>query len=487
MLGMDKNTLLKIQIIETLDRLSAPISLKELQLKIEHASLGTIRMNCKELQTIIAELYKNKDYSLKLCINNGGIQLERSSSNLQSLAGYLYQQDLACQIIRAILVKRKISAIQFCMAKNISESKLRRKIKEINRELADYELYISCSANISLKGREVDIRRFYYIFLRGLYQQFAMVGASDTDSYYQLSQQIEADLKLTDNPANREMISFWLLITNQFLNKKADLTFTRAEQEWLNQFKFPNKPPFLKTWNTNEWKFFLHAIYSSLLNDFELQTKNPSQDQVFSQAATHWIAAFTNNFRPLNHREQKFITRKIKQLYAALVFFNLNDDMLNRLSDTLSLNTLQTQFPYYHHRFEAFWDKFTQEVSWCDQQQLKLYSLLTCVSLFPLENCLPNISIYVFSEYSELFSILIREKIQLHFKNQYHLDFVAEPQTAQLIIGTSPACRNFLVEGQEFLIIRSNLSATDYKDIEVVLTSLVAKDLAESSKKLNLG
>lgn len=34
MLGMDKNTLLKIQIIDTLDGLQVPISLKELQEKL---------------------------------------------------------------------------------------------------------------------------------------------------------------------------------------------------------------------------------------------------------------------------------------------------------------------------------------------------------------------------------------------------------------------------------------------------------------------
>ena len=86
MLGMDRNTLLKIQIIETLDALQTPISMKELQEIIGHASLGTIRVNCKELQSIIEDLYIDKDYSLRLRMDNGrGIQLDRTSTNLQSL------------------------------------------------------------------------------------------------------------------------------------------------------------------------------------------------------------------------------------------------------------------------------------------------------------------------------------------------------------------------------------------------------------------
>lgn len=238
MLGMDRNTLLKIQIIETLDALQTPISMKELQEIIGHASLGTIRVNCKELQSIIEDLYIDRDYSLRLRMDNGrGIQLDRTSTNLQSLISYLYQHDLACEIIRAVLARRKISAIQFCMEKNISESKLRRKIKEINQELTDYDLYISCSTKISLKGREVDIRRFYYIFVRGLYYQFTQIEWLNTKSYLQLARQIEEYLKLTNNPANSEMICFWLLITNQSLSKKGTLSFNEIENDWLNQFK----------------------------------------------------------------------------------------------------------------------------------------------------------------------------------------------------------------------------------------------------------
>ncbi|MDU5336958.1 helix-turn-helix domain-containing protein [Enterococcus sp.] len=483
MLGMDRATLLKIQIIETLDGLQAPISLKELQEKIGHASLGTIRVNCKELQGIIEDLYTEEDYSLNLRMNNGrGIQLNRSSTNLQSLTSYLYKQDLACEIIRTVLAKRKISAIQFCMDNNISESKLRRKIKEINQDLTDYDLYISCSAKMSLKGREIDIRRFYYIFIRGLYHQFIQIEWINTETYFQLAQQIGEYLKLMNNPTNLEMISFWLLITNQSLSKKGTLVFNDAELDWLNRFKYPKKPAFLKTWDTNEWKFFLYAIYSSLLNDFELQPKNSSQELFFDQAISRWIEYFTHYFRPLNSREQKFVARKIRQHYAAFALFRLNDPMIDQLRNSVALNDVQTDFPYYFRRFDAFWKDFTQAVPGFDRRQLRIYSFLTCVTLFSIENCLPELSVYVFSEHSELFGIFIQEKINLHFKNRYHLNFVDDPRDARLIIGTSPSCKNFLSEGQKCVIIRSNISATDYLDIEAILESMVNKDLAQSKE-----
>lgn len=484
MLGMDRNTLLKIQIIETLDGLQAPISLKELQEKIGHASLGTIRVNCKELQAIIEDLYTEADYSLDLRMDNGrGIQLNRSSTNLQSLTSYLYKHDLACEIIRAILARRRISAVQFCMEKNISESKLRRKIKEINQELTDYDLYISCSAMINLKGREVDIRRFYYIFIRGLYHQFSQVEWINTENYFRLAKQIEETLKLKDNPTNLEMISFWLLITHQSLGKKGVLVFNHAEEEWANRFKYPKKPAFLRTWDTNEWKFFLSAIYSSLLNDFELQPRNPSKEFFFNEAVSYWIKYFTRHFRPLNSREQKYVARKIKQHYAATAFFRLNDPMINQLRNSVALDKVRTEYPYYFLRFEAFWNDFTQAVPGYDRRQLRVYSFLTCVTLFSLENCLPRISVYAFSEHSEPFSVFIQEKIDLHFKNRYHLTFVEDPKEAQLIIGTSPTCESFLSEGQSHVIIRSNITNTDYHDIELILESLVEKDLEELSKR----
>ncbi|MFR3685161.1 MAG: helix-turn-helix domain-containing protein [Enterococcus sp.] len=482
MLGMDRNTLLKIQIIETLDALQTPISMKELQDKIGYASLGTIRVNCKELQSIIEDLYTDKDYSLKLRMDNGrGIQLDRTSTNLQSLISYLYQHDLACEIIRAVLAKRKISAIQFCMDKNISESKLRRKIKEINQELTDYDLYISCSAKISLKGREVDIRRFYYIFVRGLYYQFSQIDWLNTSSYLQLARKIEEYLKLTINPTNSEMICFWLLITNQSLSKKGILAFNEVEDDCINQFKYPKRPSFLRTWNTNEWKFFLYAIYSSQLNDFELQQKNASDDPFFNQVVTHWTTCFSHHFRSLSNREQKVIARKLKQHYASLVFFHLNDQMLEHLKNTVALDNLQEQCPYYYRRFDAFWDDFTQAVPGFDRRQLRIFSFLTCVEFFSLENCLPEISVYAFSEHNQLFSVFIQEKINLHFKNRYHLRFVEDPNDAQLIIGTSPGCKELQMEDKKYVIIRANLCGTDFNAIENVLEVLVKKELENLS------
>lgn len=483
MLGMDRNTLLKIQIIETLDALQTPISMKELQEIIGHASLGTIRVNCKELQSIIEDLYIDRDYSLRLRMDNGrGIQLDRTSTNLQSLISYLYQHDLACEIIRAVLARRKISAIQFCMEKNISESKLRRKIKEINQELTDYDLYISCSTKISLKGREVDIRRFYYIFVRGLYYQFTQIEWLNTKSYLQLARQIEEYLKLTNNPANSEMICFWLLITNQSLSKKGTLSFNEIENDWLNQFKYPKKPSFLKTWNTHEWKFFLYAIYSSQLNNFELQPKNTVDESFFTQVITHWTTNFSRHFRPLSTREQKVIARKLKQHYASLIFFRLNDQMLEHLKNNFALDNLQTQCPYYYRRFDAFWEDFTEAAPGFAHRQLRIFSFFTCVTLYSFENCLPEISVYAFSEHNELFSVFIQEKINLHFKNRYHLKFVEDPNKAQLIIGTSPGCKDLQLEDKKYVIIRANLCGTDFNAIENVLEVLVKKELENTAK-----
>ncbi|MDT2674557.1 helix-turn-helix domain-containing protein [Enterococcus dongliensis] len=482
MLGMDRNTLLKIQIIEILDRLQMPISLKELQTRIGSASLGTIRVNCKELQTIIDVLYADKDYSLNLRINNGrGIQLERSSTNLQSLTNYLYQHDLACEIIHTILAKRELSAIQFCLAKNISESKLRRKIKEINLELSDYGLYISCATTIRLKGREVDIRRFYYLFIREFHQQFSQVDGIDTNAYFQIAQQLENDLKLRNNPTNLEIISFWLLITNQSLSKKGQLCFDQVELKQLARFSYPEKPTYLRNWNTDEWQFFLYALYSSLLTNFELQPKNAAEDSFLDQAVLQWITCFTQHFRPLNEQEQRLIAKKLNQHYAALEFFQLNDLMIDRLRSSVALNCVCTQFPYYSRRFETFWRDLIQKMPDYEHKQLRVYSFLTCVTLFPLENCLPKITVYVFSEYSELFSVFIQQKIHLYFKNRYQLHFVEDPRSAQLIIGTSPSCKNFLLEEQESVIIRSNISTTDYQDIEIILAALVKKDLSKIS------
>ncbi|MCQ4677714.1 hypothetical protein NE563_21390, partial [Enterococcus avium] len=75
-------------------------------------------------------------------------------------------------------------------------------------------------------------------------------------------------------------------------------SFTEIENDWLNQFKYPKTPSFLKTWNTHEWKFFLYSIYSSQLNNFELQPKKTVDESFFTQVITHCTTNFSRQFRP---------------------------------------------------------------------------------------------------------------------------------------------------------------------------------------------
>lgn len=480
MLGMDKNTLLKIHIIDLLDSLQVAISLKELQEKIGYASLGTIRLNCKELQTMIDTLYVENHYSLKLSIDNRrGIQLVRSSTNLQTLISYLYQQDLACEILCLILSKRTISAVQFCMDNSISESKLRRKIKEINCELADYDLYISCSTNIRLRGREIDIRRFYYIFMRVLYRQFEQIEWANTAGCMKVAKNIEEHLSILNTPTNIETISFWLFVTNQSLSTKGQISFNLKDKEKFDYFDYPEKPSFFKNWNIDEWRFFVIAIYSSGLQNFDLPSNCPNQELFLEQVVTHWSNSFTKHFQPLSSHEQENLAGRLKQHYIAFKFFQLNESLVDIWSNAIALRRVRSEFPYYYRRFTEFWQEFTKAVPDFDYRQLRLYSFLTCVKLYSLENCLPKISVYTFSEQGELASLFIKDKICLHFKNRYRLTFVEDPQDAQLIIGTSPSFKTFLSEEQKSVIIRSNISTTDYDDIESVLKLLVEKDLAE--------
>ncbi|WP_407856172.1 helix-turn-helix domain-containing protein [Enterococcus hailinensis] len=482
---MDRNTLLKIQIIDILDSFQTPISLKELQEKIGYASIGTIRLNCKELQVIIDELYTAKSYSLELLMNNGrGIQLIRSSSNLQTLKIYLYQKDLGFEIIREILAKRSISTIQFCLDNNISESKLRRKIKQINYEIADYHVHISCSATISLKAREVDVRRFYYVFLRGFYRQFDQITWFNTDNYLQLALQTEEYLKLSNNLTNLEMISFWIFITYQAIDKKSPLLLSDKEADLMSRFKFPPKPAFLKNWEIDDWQYFLTAIYCSQLSNFELKAKDPAEEDFFYYASAHWVSLFSKHFRPLTAIEQKYVFEKIKQQYASFFFFKLNDAMLDQLCNSIALENMYAEFPYYFNRFQAFWEEFTQTVPEYKQRQLYVYSVLTSVTLFSLENYLPQVSVYVHTEFCELFNIYIQQKIDLHFRNHYQLTFTQHPKDAQLVIGTTPTCRLFLLDEQESIVIRSNISEKDYYDIDQKLQAIVQKSLLPLPEKV---
>lgn len=228
--GLDKNTLLKRKIIDVLDQQSQPLTYKELVEIVQTSSVGTLQIICKELAELMEKLYPDQSCSIVIQKEKHGttLNLMRSSDNLQLFYDHLYMSDLAYEILQTLLMKRKTSTIMFCMNQGLSESSLKRKVKDINLEICDFGIRITCAKQLSLKGPETKIRAFHYIFLRSMHRQFFTVPRiQNLATDYQLALDIADYLDVSDDLPLVERFAYWVFITQLALSKGKNCSFLK--------------------------------------------------------------------------------------------------------------------------------------------------------------------------------------------------------------------------------------------------------------------
>ena len=134
----------------------------------------TILNCCHEIQRTDGT-YLSKWRGLSDHLSNLGIQLFRRSSSLQYLYDDFYSSDLFYEIIEQLIQQRQFSTNEFCDKYGVSVSKLKRKIKEINKLVNHYQMHISVSAKVTIKAEEAQLRMFSYAFLYGIHRQFSRI------------------------------------------------------------------------------------------------------------------------------------------------------------------------------------------------------------------------------------------------------------------------------------------------------------------------
>ncbi|MGG5315111.1 helix-turn-helix domain-containing protein [Enterococcus sp. AZ072] len=481
--GLSKNTLLKRDIIEVLDRTQEPISYKELQMDIPYVSSSTLKATCAELAELLEQLYPDKNCFLQFSKEKKtiSISLVRSSNNLQFFYDYIYSDDLAHDILQVLLLRRKFSTIEFCHAHGVSESKLKRKIKDINRELRSFDLYISCSNQLNLKGREVNIRAFHYILLRIVHRQFFTIPESAyLHETYQLGKYIADYLGVPNDLPLIERFAYWVLITRTGLFKGEELQFSAKEEQLISNLVFPEKPVFLARWSEQDWQFLLIAIHCSISDYFRLETKDENLAKTDSQE--RWIELFQYYFRPLTIEEKRLAFEKLQQLDLTTYFFPLSTNFLLVLKEFIGLEDLAVMYPRYIQQFDCFWQDWSMQFPDRNSEMFRMFSLLTSVTILPMEELLPEVAVYAFSENNDAFKQYIKIKITFSFSNRYHLTFVDSPQKADLLIGTTNFYENDASPHQKYLIVRTRVYQRDLDDISNALEAIIDRRLVESSQ-----
>lgn len=477
--GLSKNTLLKREIIEVLDRTKQPISYKELHATIPYVSLSKLKATCVELAELMEQIYPEKTCFLQFIKekNTVSIALIRSSNNLQFLYDYIYSDDLAYDILQVLLLRRTISTMEFCHNNGVSESKLKRKLKDINHELISFNLYISCSNQLNLKGREINIRSFHYILLRIVHRQyFTIPKSSSLQENYQLGKHIANYLGVFPNDSPLiERFAYWVLITRTGLFRGEKLQFNRKEEQLISNLVFTKKPIFLARWSQQDWQFLLIAIHCSMSDHFQLKLKDESLPKPTRQK--QWVELFQNYFRPLTAKETEIAFDKLQKIELTTYFFPLSTNFLLVLKEFVGLSDLSLMYPRYMQQFDYFWQDWSSQFPALNSDMFYMFSLLTSISFFPMEELLPDIAVYAFSENSDVFKQYIKIKITFFFSNRYHLTFVDSPQEADLLIGTTNFYEEDTLPNQKYLIVRTKVCQKDLDNIQVALEEIIDQNL----------
>ena len=164
MYGISSTAWLKQNILFALEEETHFISSRELTRIIGNYSQSTIKKICRELQEELEKTYPADLATLIIDQRNGIKLLRKPFINYQKLLSSIFSAELGYELLQQLLLKRTISTLAFCNSHYISESQLRRKIKDINASLKKHKIYISLSTDITIVGEEYRLRSFFFVF-----------------------------------------------------------------------------------------------------------------------------------------------------------------------------------------------------------------------------------------------------------------------------------------------------------------------------------
>ena len=254
--GLEKDFLLKNQLLQLLDNSSDYITFTEIACHLKYYSVELLQHTCRNIQQDFL-----KNYSVKQCElvihPHFGVRLLRNSISLKELVDYYAEQELSYILLQELFRYRELIASDFYENQYVSESTLRRKIKRINQSLAHYNLRITFAYKIKLTGSELAIRSFYFYFLFLFYRQLpAVPGIAEQGFFESKAIKIQNHLGLTLSLKELGVFSLIYYVHEHGVHSGTPLRLTEKENEHFHQFDFPPKPNFLNNWSFNDWQFF---------------------------------------------------------------------------------------------------------------------------------------------------------------------------------------------------------------------------------------
>lgn len=434
--GLEKDFLLKNQLLQLLDNSSDYITFTEIACHLKYYSVELLQQTCRKIQQDFLKNYSAKQCELVIH-PHFGVRLFRKSISLKELVDYYADQELSCILLQELFRYRELIASDFYENQHVSESTLRRKIKRINQSLAHYNLRITFAYKIKLTGSELAIRSFYFYFLFLFYRQLpAVPGIAEQVFFESKAIKIQNHLGLTLSLKELGVFSLIYYAHEHGVHSGTPLRLTEKENELFHQFDFPPKPNFLNNWSFNDWQFFLLFTMATDLfeQDFDIATRDVLVP-LFVFESLAWGQAFKMAFGQLTGEEQALVHEAIQKSLVLSYFISIDDEFF-RLFQVINFETFQQQNPLFYQRFEQFWNDFRFKVPALDSSSFKFTSLMLASYFSPLDTQLYSVKIAVYSEVSSHFSYYLANRLTSQFKTKYDFVFITDFQQADLIITT---------------------------------------------------
>lgn len=465
----------QISIIEKLDELTEPITATNLAKEIHYGTPPTVLGLVKEIKSIVDKHYDQED--LALIINYKGILLMRKSGNLNKLYNQLLAADLGYEIIKCLILDKKINTHNFCVAFGVSESTLKRKLKLLNHLVKEYEFHITCSNKIGVKGNELNFRIFSFIFLASIHPQLKEIDwVKGKSGYIEQAKEIMAYLsdqffykKLEESQI--QLLALWLYLTNMSESKSREAAFTKEQATIIKNMKSIEKPAGLSQWSISNWQFLLVGLYCYQFSDF------PIREDVFETAhlpnkyhafGYNWIRIFQENFVQLTQQQRSYLKYQLHRIYVADNFMRVDQ----KVFPTLNYNNifqLKEHYPGYSMRFENFFSVLGSYYPELQLADFKVKFLRICLALYPLEKTILTIKVLYFSSQYSNFDDTAKENLKIYFSNRYYLLFTDDPEEAEVIISTVDQENFTEVQLKRAIFIRSPFLEKDLMNIDRAL------------------
>lgn len=469
MFGMVESTLLKKDILEYLVKEHRFVSTRELSRHFSQVSQSKLKNLCKELYKDIEDIYPNQEIALEIN-QHYGYRLISDHTNLSQVYYSIFSQEIEMDICARILDERSFSTEKFCDEFGISESQLRRRIKNLNVFLEKYGLKITVAKEMKIKGREIAIRYFHFMFLFFCYTRTP--SAKCLNAYKTYLHDVDVFIFQNNYVASvtqKELLGMMTYIIINAVSKKQFIEYSKEESDFLNCIEQVKQPEVVSMLPRADWNFFILFIYVWGILDIEVEIDVLQSHKVVPPKNTnYWIDLFEEHRRKLNPEEKEYVYRRFFRHKVISDFFYV-DNLLVEEFMVVDYDDVKSLNPYYWNSFIEFWDLYEAKADEFTEDYFKMGAFLTYMQLIPFDSYKKHVRIYFFCDLTVAVTNYHKERIRMNFLNRYDIEFVSQMRDADVLVSMREIDMKYVQDGQYFLEMNGVLNRQELMRLERVL------------------